>query len=178
MDLTVTGVIRNDQEEMVGVIFEDGKKLMISDWEHKLVATFDKVLFRVPQKGKFSKFIEKAITLKNNGKILQFPSYWRFGVKVGKVLVTRTFKFIGDKHDEFLTRNRMPFGEEVVGKINICLSENKKTREKRIIIDYLLSIENPKKAEHCLKIGGKITEKTIQEFQIPGTDQKIIINKV
>jgi len=178
-EFSVIDAIRNENEEMIGVILKGGQKLMISEWEHQTLASFKNVLFKVPQKGPFSKLVEKATSLKRTGEIIQLPSYWRFGVKVEEVLVTRSFKFIGDKHNEFLTRARMPFGHETVGDIDICLAENKKTGEKRLILNYLLTLENVnKKAEHFVKIGGKQTAKTIQEFEIPGTSEKILINGI
>ncbi len=179
MKFTAIDAIRNDQDEMIGVILEGGEKLMISDWEHQTLTSFKNVLFKVPQKGPFSKFIEKAISLKRTGEILQLPSYWRFGIKVEKTILTRSFKFIEDKHKEFLTRARMPFGHETVGDVEICLAENKKTGEKRLILNYLLSLNTEnKKAEHSIKIGGKVSARTIREFEIPDTSEKIIINRI
>jgi len=171
--------IRNNKDELIGVIIEGGKKLMISEWEHQTLASFKNVIFRVPEKGPFSKLIKKPISLKRTGEVIQLPSYWRFGIKVGKNLLTRSFKFVEDKHNEFLTRTRMPFGHETIGDVDICLAENKKTGERRLILNYLLTLENDtKKAEHFIKIGGKLSAKTIQEFEIPGTSEKILINRI
>jgi hypothetical protein len=177
-EFAVIDAIRNERGEMIGVVLEGGKKLMISEWEHQTLASFKNVFFKVPQKGPFSKFIEKAISLKRTGEILQLQSYWRFGIVIEKSILTRSFKFVGDKHDEFLTRSRMPFGHETIGDIDICLAENKKTGEKRLIINYLLSLSTSKKAKHLIKIGGKKTAKTIGEFEIPGTSEKILINQI
>lgn len=178
-EFAVIDAIRNDQDEMIGVILEGGQKLMISEWEHQTLASFKNVLFKVPQKGPFSKFVDKAVSLKRTGEIIQLPSYWRFGIKVEKTILTRSFKFIEDKHKEFLTRARMPFGHETIGDVEICLAENKKTGEKRLILNYLLILENDsKKAEHFIKIGGKVSAKTIREFNIPGTSEKILINGI
>lgn len=178
-EFAVIDAIRNDQDEMIGVILEGGQKLMISDWEHQTLASFKNVIFRVPEKGPFSKLIKKPISLKRTGEVIQLPSYWRFGLKVEKTLVTRTFKFTGDKHNEFLTKSRMPFGHETIGDIEICLAYKKRTLETRIIINYLLNVDNSKKeVEHSIKIGGKVSAKTIQEFEIPGTSEKILINRI
>lgn len=178
-EFAAVDAIRNDQDEMIGVILEGGKTLMISEWEHKVLGSFRGVIFRIPQKGPFSKFIDKAISLKKDGTIIQLPSYWRFGIMIKKTLLTRSFKFVGDKHNDFLTRARMPFGHETVGDVDVCLAENQKTGEKRVIINYLLTPENSeRKVEHFLKIGGKKTAKTIQEFEIPGTSEKILINRI
>lgn len=169
-------LIRKDGE-VIGAEFQNGQKLMISQWDHSTLAEFENVSFRTPVKeGKFLQFVKAPLHLRADGTICQIPSYWRYGVKIEGQIITRTFRFSCDEGGKKI--NEIPFGADVVGRAKVCLSHNKKTGEKRIIVDYYIYSDQKVVAKNEVKIGGKTKPSTIWSSQIPKTESNIVVNKV
>jgi hypothetical protein len=166
---TPVGPIRNSNEEMIGVKFENGESLMISHWDHKVIGTFDNVSIKLPKNnGKnYLKKIALHASLNSKGELVEIPTYWRYGIKVAKKLVTRTFR-----------GKDLPFGEWVKARAEICRATNSKTGEEKIIVNFIVGKENEKKNPVAIKFGGKERKETIFSVSIPGTEEKIVVNPI
>ena len=178
MKIKVKNAVRKNGK-LAGVVLENGQRLMISHWEHQVLKKIKNIEIRVPKKGANSKFINLPIILRDNGQVIQMPSYWRMGTMLGKSLITRTYKFIGsgEKGNERQTKLRMPFGQNVKADLEICLATNKKSGEKRIILNFFLRKEEGREADFEIKLGGKKSPETIEEIEVPLSGEKIYINR-
>jgi hypothetical protein len=166
-----------NMEEIVGLRSTvSDKDFFFTSWEYSLLEEIKGVKIKLPKKnGKFLELIKKPVIMEreNNFAIVkEYPSYWRYGIFVDKVLVTRTFRF----PEEGRTRREFPFGKEVVCDVEIKIAENLKTGEKKIIVDYIINEEAEEILE--IKIGGVRRDETIKSFRIPGTSKDILVNKL
>jgi hypothetical protein len=161
--------IRNGHEEMIGVEFTNGEKLMISHWNHKILETFDHVSIKLPENnGKnYLKKIPLHTSLNSEGELVEIPTYYRYGIKVSGELVTRTFR-----------GENLPFGEWVKARAEICRAINSKSGEEKIIVNFIIGEENEKKGPVAIKFGGKERKETIFSVPIPGTEEKIVVNPI
>ncbi|MDD3711114.1 MAG: hypothetical protein PHP37_00710 [Patescibacteria group bacterium] len=165
--------IHNEKGVMIGIEIEGGESVMISNWEHKVLAVFENVRFRTPREDdQYLKFVDTAVTLTRGGKILEIPGYWRRGVWIAKKLVTVTYRMAGQ-----MSAKSVPIGVDAVGKVEIRESSNSHTGEKRIIIDYYF-YPSPVQTFYEVKIGGKKRESTVFSKPIPGTEELIVVNKI
>lgn len=177
---SVKEAIRDRDGELIGVVLVNNeRKLMISQWDHEVLKKVNNVEVRIPKKGVTSKFINKPLSLRDNGQIIEIPSYWRMGTMLEKILITRTYRFVGlgEKRDERRTKLKMPFGSTVIADLEICLATNKKSGEKRIILNFFLRKEEGREADFEIKLGGKRSSETIEEIEVPLSGEKIYINR-
>ena len=175
---SVKEAIRDRDGELIGVVLVNNeRKLMISQWDHEVLKKVNNVEVRIPKKGVTSKFINKPLSLRDNGQIIEIPSYWRMGTMLEKVLVTRTYRFVGlgeSGRKAYQVKNA--FRIIVVADIEICLATNKKWR-KRIILNFFLRKEEGREADFEIKLGGKRSSETIEEIEVPLSGEKIYINR-
>ncbi len=153
---------------MIGIETKDGKdRIMISDWEHEVLAIFENVRFRTPRADDpYLRFIESAVTLARNGNIMEIPGYWRRGVWITKKLVTVTYRMAGNQ----IPTKSVPLGVEAVGKVKISERRNSRTGEVNLIVDYYF-YPSPIETSYEVKIGGKKRENTVFPHPIPGTEK-------
>lgn len=166
--------IHDNDGMMIGIETEDGRdQILISDWEHKVLAVFENVRFRTPQKNDpHLKFVDTTIILTRSGQILEIPGYWRMGVWIAKKMVTVTYRMAGQ-----ISTVALPLGVEAVGRVEIRKSSNYRKGEVRIIIDYYF-YPSPTITSHEVKLGGKKRENTVFSTAIPGTEEFVIVNKI
>lgn len=167
--------IRDDKGTMIGLETKDKQeRVMISDWEHKVLAKFKNARFRTPgREDPYLKFVDTAITLTRGGKILGIPGYWRRGVWIAKKLVTVTYRMAGDQ----LSAKSVPLGVEAVGRVEIRERRNSRTGEVNVIIDYYF-YPSPTTTTYEVKIGGKKRKNTTFSHPIPETTEFVVVNKI
>lgn len=166
--------IHDNDGMMIGIETEDGRdRIMISDWEHKVLAKFKNVRFRTPKSDdEYLKFVYTSVTLARSGKILEIPGYWRRGVWIAKKMVTVTYRMAGQ-----ISTSALPLGVEAVGRVEIREAKNCRTGETRVIIDYYF-YPSPTKISYEVKIGGKKRENTVLSASIPSTEEFVVVNKI
>ncbi|PKM91562.1 hypothetical protein CVU82_03125 [Candidatus Falkowbacteria bacterium HGW-Falkowbacteria-1] len=162
-------------EEMVGVKTTEYGELRISYWEEKEIRSFDNVEFKIPSMfGKFMKFVPERVRLWKNGEFQKMLPHWMYGVFVKgvekDVLVTRCYYH----SDPSKTSENLPFGQTVVGSLEMKFSTNTKTGEKKLILNFVYG-GSREKAQKRVIIDGKPDE-TKPNFQItvPGSGGKKI----
>ncbi len=161
--------VRNSNQEMIGVKFENGESLMVSHWDHVVLETFNHVSIKLPENnGKnYLKKIPLHTSLNSEGELVDIPTYWRYGIKVAGILVTRTF-----------WGENLPWGEWTKARAEICRAINSKSGEEKIIVNFIVGEENEEKIPVAIKFGGKERDNTIFSVPIPGTEEKIVVNPI
>jgi len=169
-------VIKDGEGHGIGVILTDGTRLMISHSEHQVLRKILNVKVKVPSlNDPHLKMVDSPLSLKDNGEIIQLPTYWRRGDKVGDTLVTKTFRFKEDMD----TQCQMPFGKTVIGDAEICLVTDEVRGTKRIIINFILKSDSNVAPEAEIKIGGIKRENTTFSIFVPGgKGSMIVVNKL
>jgi hypothetical protein len=173
-DLKNGWALHDKKGALLGIEKQNGEKVWISDWEHKVLATFKNVRFRTPREDDpYLKFIDNTVTLLRNGNILEVPGYWRRGVWVPKKMVTITYRMAGNQ----ISTKALPLGVEAVGRVEIRERRNSRTKEVNIIVDYYL-YPSPTTTTYEVKIGGKKRENTVFSTSIPDTTEFVVVNKI
>ena len=164
-EIKIGKAIRNEKGDGVGVILTSGQRLYISKFEYINKANIDGVLHKVPsEKSKHLKKVGKTLSLRPNGEVVEIQENWRDGIIVAGKLVTRVYYYNPN------------FGKYSVSRIEVLIRENKETGEKNIIINYY---PTKKEATLALKTPGEIIEGiTLFQEEIPGTSEKIVVNRI
>lgn len=164
-----------EKDSLVAINTAEYGEMKISYWEEKKLAYFDNVEFKVPSIfGKFMKFIPERVRLWKNGEIQKMLPYWMYGVFVKganrNILVTRCYYHLDSKK----TSESLPFGKKVVGFVEIKISTNSKTGEKKLIINFVYSGEQKRALKKIVINGEPSKEKINFEAIIPGSGGKKI----
>jgi hypothetical protein len=155
-------------EEFVGIETNVGT-LKVSHWKQKRITIFNGVEFKIPSaKCEYMKFVPERYRLDEDGTISQMPGYWNCGVFADGVLVTRCYYHENNRK----TKTRIPLGVTTVGTVEVILSENKKSGEKRVIINHFYSEKKQSPATMKATIAGEKPKKGVFEMQIPNSPNK------